>query len=798
MTMRILFNGSVLVKPGGASRVDASLFASAGLAGVGVVALIGEADGGEPNSVQIFTTPEKARKAFRSGPLAKAAALAFQPANDPRIPGGAAQLVCVKVNQSLQAAKTFQGTGTANAIVAAGVAGPYNLEPGQTVVVSVNAGPDQTATFTATAALKPGAGAVAATGAGNIVLTVNGGEVQTIPISGGLTTPEQVAQEINNTLRDATALVNGTAVDIRSDRRGTTAAVNITSVTATGTTVSTGSAAGTGNVSNIDEVSATEAGAVIVAAVTGISSSGDPLQLINNQVGSGSIQVKNTSTALAFGFDNLVHTAAAPVNVMVVTSLDYGVHTNKISFQVTDSGGGKILEVVFEDGTKKTTETSPVLGAAAELSVQYTGDASTAVMTISATQLTTTLAGDQTDGTVNLTVPFSTYTTLQEVINYINAQPGYVATAITTNPFTFVPSDLDYVTAVSIKPTAYSAFAKLFRCIEWVNQNSSLVSAERVSGGPTAPLQTTGKVLLLGGARGVSTNTNWQNAFDALGQVRVNEVVPLISQDLASLGQGSTATFASVAAQADAHVAFFSSTKGKNEREAYVGMKGTKSQFLAQAGVLNSIHTVLSSQQPTVLNEFATLELMPEWAFAVLQAGMRAGAELGEPLTWKYLRVNDMTQDASWNPQDDGEDLILGGCLIAEKVPNRGVRIVKGITTYTREDNDAYTEESIVMGWKNVAFELRTHLEDLFTGRKVSPQNISAVKSQADAKLSQLRAAGQIVDSVYADGSRDLAYRELEVSAANDTVTLSVVVSPVSGINFILNNIFLVPAQISA
>jgi hypothetical protein len=102
------------------------------------------------------------------------------------------------------------------------------------------------------------------------------------------------------------------------------------------------------------------------------------------------------------------------------------------------------------------------------------------------------------------------------------------------------------------------------------------------------------------------------------------------------------------------------------------------------------------------------------------------------------------------------------------------------------------------MGWKNVAYDLRTHLEDLFTGRRVSPSNISAVKSQADAKLSLLRAAGQIVDSVLPDGSRLLAFRELEVSADRDTVTLSVVVSPVSGINFILNNLFLVPAQISA
>lgn len=807
MSTRVLFNGVVLVKPGGASRVDASLFASAGLAGVGVVAIVGEADGGEPNAVQIFSTPERARRTFRSGPLAKAAALAFQPANDPRIPGGASQLVCVKVNQSTRATKAFQGSGMANAVVTAAQPEPYNLEPGQTVVVSVNGGANQTATFLATAA------SVSAIGAGpytNLVdgdtLVVktdagNGGADQTLTLT-GLTakTAAEIAAILNPLVRGGSFVDAASTLRFVSDTRGAQASVQVTGGTgndATKLDFPTATANGSGNVARIDAVTAAEVATVIANAVTGISSSGNPLQLVNNTAGSGSLQVQATSTATAFGFDNQLHTAASPVDVMTVSSLDYGAHTNKISFQITDAGAGKILEVVFEDGTKKTTETSPVLGTTSEMSVLYTGNATTATMTISATQLTTVLT-NQTDGTLNLTVPFATYTTLQEVINFINTQPGYTAVAVTTNPFTFVPGDLDYVTAVSIKPAPYAAFARLFRSVKWVNENSSLVSAARVASGPAAPLATVGKVLLTGGIRGTSRNSEWQNAFDALGGVRANQVVPLISEDLAGLGQGSTATFASVLAQVDAHVAFYSSTKGKNERQAYVGKKGTKSQVLAAAASLNSLHTCLSSQQVTVLNEAATLEQMPEWAFAVQQAGMRAGAELGEPLTWKYLRVSDIAQDASWNPQDDGEELILGGCLIAEKVPSRGVRIVKGITTFTREDNDAFTEESVVNGWKNISFELRTHLENLFTGRRVSPQNISAVKSQADAKLSQLRAAGQIVDSVFPDGSRELAYRQLEVSASLDTVNVSVVVSPVSGINFILNNIFLVPAQISA
>jgi hypothetical protein len=806
MTTRVLFNGSVLVKPGGASRVDASLFASAGLAGQGVVAIVGEADGGEPDTVQIFSTPELARRAFRAGPLAKAAKLAFQPMNDARIPGGASALVCVKTNQSTRSALTLQGAGTANAQVIAANVAPYNLEPGQTVVVSVNGGADLTATFTATAAQRDagGAGPYSNLVNGDVLSVItdsgNGGLVQDLTITGLSTrTAAEVAAILNPLVRGGYFVDNAGTLRFVSDTRGTAASVQVTGGTANASNklnFPTTVVNGTGNVARIDAVTATEAATVIDAAVAGISVSGNPVILTNDTAGSGSLQVRAGTTALAFGFPQTVFSATTPVNVITFTSKDHGVHTNKLSVRVSDSGGGKVIEVAFDDAAKRTVETSNVLGATAEFTVQYTGNGSTAVMTITETQITTTISG-QSDGSTNLTIPFDTYRTLQEVISFINAQTGYVATAVTSNPFTFNPANLDLVSAVSIRPTAYSAFARLFRCVEWVNDNSALVTAARVALGPTAPLATTIARFLAGGTRGTSTNTDWQDALDALGAVRVNAVAPLISENLANLGQGSTATFASVAAQVDAHAAFFSSTAGKSERQAYVGMKGTKSAVLAQAGVLNSFNTCLSAQRVTALNEANTLEELPEWAFAVMQAGGRAGAEPGEPLTFKFLRATAITQDASWNPLDDGNDMILGGVLYAESTP-RGIRIVKGITTFTREDNNAYTEESVVMGWKNVAYELRTHLEVLFTGRKVSPQNLTSVRSEAIAKLSQLRAAGQIVDSVFPDGSRELAYRELEVSASLDIVNLSVVVSPVNGINFILNNIFLVPAQISA
>ena len=49
-----------------------------------------------------------------------------------------------------------------------------------------------------------------------------------------------------------------------------------------------------------------------------------------------------------------------------------------------------------------------------------------------------------------------------------------------------------------------------------------------------------------------------------------------------------------------------------------------------------------------------------------------------------------------------------------------------------------------------------------------------------------------------ADGTSVKAYRNLTVSLQGDQAQLQVTISPVSGINYILQSLFLVPARIAA
>lgn len=598
MTRQVLFNGAVLVRAGGATKVDLSAFQSIGIAGVGVVALVGEADEGEPNVVKLFRDARAMVDEYGSGALADAADLAFSPMNDVRVPGGASSVLAVKTNAGTRATKT---------------------------------------------------------------------------------------------------LVDGSSND-----------------------------------------------------------------------------------------------------VLVLTARKWGVDTNKISAQVATSGTGKTIEFIFKKGVQDpVTETSPALGSDAEFTIQYTGDATTGTITTTATSITTTLAGDQTDGSQNLTINFSDYPTLADIIDFINGQTGYTAVAVTNNPFAFLGANLDFVSAVDIKTAVTDIKAQLWRMIEWVNNNSELVSGARATGagnGEVAPADV-GPELFTGGTRGTSDDTAWTNAFNLLKAVRANQVVPLASEDLTNEGNGSTATIASIVSTADSHAALMSSTSGRSERQAFIGYKGNLTAVLAQAGALQSPHTVLTAQRISRPNAAGSVVEFPEWGLAVMAAGGRAGSVLGEPLTWKGIRCSAITQDSSWSPSNNGADLILGGVTFAFQ--DNGFKFDRVVTTYTKTDNDALVEESIVQGWKVVSYDLRTGVEAIFTGTKARQATREDILSVVQELLEGFRQEEQIVDSVLADGSTLKAYRELAVTLTKDQARLSAIISPVAGINFTLNTLFVVPAVIS-
>lgn len=489
----------------------------------------------------------------------------------------------------------------------------------------------------------------------------------------------------------------------------------------------------------------------------------------------------------------------AHAGTFAFNSRDYGLHTT--STQITISSASGNLRTVTVNGLDSfgtlITETSPEFGDPTKygkFAIQYVGAGSACTMTITATTLTTAVTAGP--GGENLAITFANYASLADMLFYIDGLAAYTATALIGNAAAFDPSNMDAIVAQDIRTASYTAMANNFDLADWLNTNSSLVSCV-LTKGQTGPRIVLAKTALAGGTRGTSANSDWTTAFKAIGGLRVNQVVTLASKD-ATVTEG-TYTIASVNAGLQSHCQLLSSTAGRSERQGWASFEGTKTNLIAQAFALNSEHVCLSAQKLTRQSAVTgNMTVMPEWSLACVAAGMRAGAPFGEPLTHKIIKATAFSNDASWSTTDDNDlrDLLLNGVLFVTTVQGVGIRIEKGITTYLKSNNDAFIEESIVQGWKLIAYEWRTKLEQRYVGRSMDVGTVSTVVPFSASILRALRDAGVITDSVI-DGEQSPGYRNLKATASGDILNVSGEVSPTSGINFVLNTAVLVPAQFS-
>jgi hypothetical protein len=117
----IVTNGRRTQKPGAKSEVKSQTGAGLGPSARGIIAILGTAEGGRPLSADTTsadaTTPEGVRRKWRGGNIRKAALFAFAPSLDDAIPGGAQQVIGVKVNPATQSTlQLFDAEGSPTAL----------------------------------------------------------------------------------------------------------------------------------------------------------------------------------------------------------------------------------------------------------------------------------------------------------------------------------------------------------------------------------------------------------------------------------------------------------------------------------------------------------------------------------------------------------------------------------------------------------------------------------------------------------------------------------------------------------
>ena len=789
MARSFSFAGKTRLTPGAISRVTPNSLAAGNAASNGIVALIGEAEGGEPGTVVTFDEPNEAVEYFKSGPLADAVKVAFDPSADPRIPGGAFRAVCYKTNQGTQSGTILPTsvalhTGAIDAASTAAViawVGTPTLTADSMVGMwlSVASGEKRriVANTTSTATVSPAFSTVPTTAASFSILSA-GLELTSVDYG---THTNSISAELEAGVGTNTHVVtisDGTTTEQSPDLGGTP----VLEMMYLGGPIPLQGAAGD-PASDIEVDAATTTTVTTTFTTAPTASQYDDMILEFSDGKRRKIASHTAATTCVFTLD-----AATPLS----------------SAEATAAVGQTITVRAV------TAATATVTGSAGV-----------------ATGMTSTITMEPVSALDNLSLTFAVGETLSTFVTRVNAGGKYLLSIPDgVNGDTFLMKELDFgtrATAVDVRYDHEISYADkgTFRAdlqavVDWINENSTLVTAERVglSNGAQLPSVTGGvaatvrdeATYMVGGTRGVSTNSNWQDGFDALLEVRSNHCVPLISYDLVDDGFGSTATFASVAAQASsfADTANSGASSVAGELGVYIGMDGTLTELAALTSVTNNPNVHITGQKLTVLDPTGTLTEKPEWISAVQAAGQRAGMpEIGEPLTFKKIKCAGISNDSSWSTRSptDRNFCVENGIMFAEAAPNGGFRWVRDMTSYIGDDdNDNYIEGSVRDATRYVAYDLRSSVEERFTG-EARAATVSAIREFVSTKLGQYYKAGILVDSNDPEDPNSTTiipgWRRLKVSIAGNVASIKVEIFVINGLVFEGLDIFVQVPQIN-
>jgi hypothetical protein len=380
--------------------------------------------------------------------------------------------------------------------------------------------------------------------------------------------------------------------------------------------------------------------------------------------------------------------------------------------------------------------------------------------------------------------------TMKDLTNAISANAAYQASVLDGADIN--AEELDFYNGLQIKGVPAVLKRDMHDTIDYLNTYSALVTAEKIENvyGPLAIFSVA--KFFTGATDGVSANSDYAAGFEAFKEERIHCVVPLISKDKGSV------TIDSINQLAAAHAGWSWQTDGKSERHAFVAKDCSKADLKKAIKALNSAHVTMVGHSVQVLDRSSNLVWMDAWALACLAAGMRAGAEVGEPLTFKFVNVNDIrVADGSWSAKKDGVEMLDAGLLVVEASDGGGFRFVCGNTTYGIDESFVWNRESVVQAAGYVAYDLRTNLERVFTGRKARTGTAEAIANFIKARMSAYLGADIIVGD---DLNGGLGYYEkkLRVSVEGNTAAINVSITPVQGIDFILPTIYLADIRQSA
>lgn len=485
-----------------------------------------------------------------------------------------------------------------------------------------------------------------------------------------------------------------------------------------------------------------------------------------------SSEVGGPDTVVAIRVNPATQAALALLNgattVINLASTGYGLRENQIKVKI-EAGTSTGKRVTVQRGNDYYVGDNLARNM---FSVIYGGAQATATITTSGTQVI--LAAPA--GTPVATIELSSYTTVQALVDRINAVADFTAAVLDGNTTAATLNTLDYVTAQSVK-TIYSVTANLQAIVDWFNGNAEpLVTATRAAAVGLVP-DNIAFTYLAGATEPAAVTQDWTDAFTALQNVDVQWLTPVTAD-------------ASIHAMADTHCVYMTNV-ARRERRAICGMAAgtTDAQAIAAAKLLNSDRTSLVHIGHYDYNDAGVLTLYPPYMSAARVAGGFAGVNPGTPLTNKNFKCRGLEREL--RIPTDTDALIEGGVLCIGNT-DQGFKVIKSISTWLVNTNYNKVEQSCGVA---IDFTIRNVREavNVLRGQKGTPLLLSRAVSITESVLHELAKAEPQGPGVLAGDAANPAYRNITATLEGDVVQVSFEASPVIPANYILVTMFAVP-----
>lgn len=770
--------------------------------------LVGEGVGGAPVSYQTnsqgtilrFSSATTARETFISGDLRDAIIAAFDASADPLV-GSPSEVLVAKVNPATRSTLILKNGGT-DAIqlysrdfgshtsrVSAAIAG---VSGGRQVTVSFDGDseavtiPTQTAlTVTGSGNYDTVSGLIDASGlditfehaiatddpanahtAGAFVNVVSADAydtVQTVTVYGTNADDDPISESLAlngvTEVNGATAFKTITAARVNGATRGAITVSDNADDDALYVIAATLTANHTAGAAEVVSSSTADRGSVTILGYKGAVQTQVTLSL-------------NGTTAVSGGdFDKIVaaQLSAAQVGTITVRASGGGAIAFTIAPGAVDAGlrigkGAFIPRVAPISGALTLAHDAAPVGASFAVVRGVTTAGAVAAEVVDVTEVdavTTTLWSSieqveigQAEAAVNISGRARLYTpatALTAVASGINGA-GLVATLDGASQGLTV-ADLDYLV---LDPTPFSATRGVYDLVDWANNVSTLVTATRLGGLFPSNISAT---FLAGGADGEADGEDWQAAFDELRRLR-GIVVVVLSEDPA------------VHAQWRSHSLYMAGAGG-DIREGFVPIPGTSPlatvQSLVQA--INDRNTAVVCQE---VQRFAP-DGTPTWygakVLAAVAGAMFVGARVALPLTRKVPNVVDVRQP--WSMANDRSAIIKAGAMAVEVVDNVGLRWLRSVTSWVRDDNPIWSETSANGAANSTQRAVQAQLDTL----------VGLPNTDVAAVLEPMTAS--VLDEKVRLGELAAWTGPISVVLIGDTFNVSMAIAPTEPTNFI-------------